>query len=280
MSVSTVTIKQLYGHSYNQCAHPDCDQPLVEIDPLTKKAVVYGEIAHIHGKKPGAERFSQDLYQDQAKLDGFDNLILLCAKHHKQIDETSAGETYTAELIRTWKSDHMLKHSSEADREWVYGGGSIGFWAGTESITINYWITKAGELRFFTPEQLAQANAARDVSLLIAQLGSLLGMLDQASGEPADPSRQTENDGYMRQLKQQAEQMKKGLFATVPEGGYESALHRLYDRLWACPDITLGELGEVGTKGREMKTTLIIGEATPERIAETIQGIKDQRNSD
>ena len=71
MTVSTTTIKQLFGFSQNQCAEPDCTNAMIEMDEKTGKAVVYGKIAHIHGQKPGAERFFQEVYDDKERLHGF-----------------------------------------------------------------------------------------------------------------------------------------------------------------------------------------------------------------
>ena len=140
--------------------------------------------------------------------------------------------------------------------------------------SLSYWITDAGELRYHSEEQLVQTNAARDVSIFFAQLSSLLNIFEQITGEPADPSHQTQNDGYIRMLKKDAERLKSSWSGSTPEGGYESALHRLYDNFNKCPDITLAELAEVGTKKREMKTTMLVGDVTPERIAEAIEGVK------
>ena len=275
MSFSPLTIKQLYGFSCNECAHPECSQTLVEIDERTKKAVNYGEIAHIHGQKPGAERFVQEIYDNKKSLHGFDNLILLCGKHHTQIDQRGAGETYTADLIREWKSSHILKSTAENDREWVFGGKTINFFYDEQQVILSYWITKSGQLRFHSQEQLEQTNAARDVSILLAQLSSLLSVFEQVSGEPDDPYNQTMNDGYMRMLKNNAEDLKKSLSGTSPEGGYESVLHRIYDNLRKCPDVTLSELAELGTEKRAMRTTLIFGEPTLDRIADAIENAKD-----
>ncbi|WP_170786333.1 hypothetical protein [Ruegeria lacuscaerulensis] len=270
-----LTIKQLYGYSSNECAHPECDRTLIKLDVNTGKHVNYSEIAHIHGQKPGAERFLQEVFDDKKKLHGFYNLLLLCGEHHTQIDQEGAGKVYTADVVRKWKHDHMLKYIAETDREWVFGGQTINFWVEDEQVSLSYWITENGELKFHTDEQLLQTAAARDLSLLFGQLGSMLSILDQTTGEPADPSHQTFNDGYIRMLKKYAEEMKSSWLGTAPEGGYESGLHRLYSNLKQCPDITLGELADVGSEKRAMRTTLIIGEATPERIDEALLSAKD-----
>jgi len=275
MTYSMLTIKQLYGYSSNECAHPDCDRTLIKLDANTGKHVNYSEIAHIHGKKPGAERFLQEVFDDKKKLHGFDNLLLLCGEHHTKIDQKDAGKVYTADVLRKWKHDHMLKYHAETDREWVFGGKTINFWVEDEQVSLSYWIAKNGELRFHTDEQLLQTNAASDLWLLFTELGSMPSILDQATGEPADRSHQTFNDSYVRMLKEKAENMKSSPFVGAPEGGYKSGLHRLYSNLVKSRDITLGELVEVGTEKRAMRTTLISGEVTPERIDEALISAKD-----
>ncbi|MEE9387320.1 MAG: hypothetical protein V3U96_01815 [Paracoccaceae bacterium] len=274
MSASRTTIKQLFGFSYNECAHPDCPQALIEIDKLSGKSANYAKIAHIHGQKPGAERFLQKVYDDELLLHGFDNLLLLCGKHHDQIDQPGAEEFYTADLVREWKSNHMLKAAAEVDREWVFGGQTINFGHEGQNVSLSYWITNTGELRFHSQEQLVQTSAAFDMSYLFRQLGTLFSLFEQITGEPDDPSNQSVNDSYIRELKKQAEGMKRGISGSGPRDGYESALHRIYENLNKCPDITLEELAEVGTEKQAMKTTLIVGEVTPERIAEAIESAK------
>ena len=280
MSYSALTIKQLFGYSSNECAHPECCNALIELDVNTGKHVNYSKIAHIHGRKPGSERFLQEVYDDKEKLDGFDSLLLLCGKHHDQIDQKGAGAIYTADVVRNWKYDQMIKHTAEKDREWVFGGKAINFWVDGEQISLSYWISENGDLKFHTSEQLLQTNAARDLSVLTSQLDSLLAILDQATGEPADPSHQTLNDGYMSMLKGYAEDMKKSWSGSVPEGGYQSVLHRLYDNLQKCKNISLAELAEYGTKKREMKTTVLLGDVTPERITEAVDHAKEQKTEE
>jgi len=278
MSVGRTVIKQLYGFSYNECAEPDCSQTLIEVDALTGRAANYAKIAHIHGRKPGAERFLQEVYDDKTTLHGFANLILLCGRHHDQIDQPGAeGGGYTADLIRDWKASHMVRVAADLDREWVFGGRSLNFHHDGELVTLSYWVSKAGRLRFHSEDQLRQTDAARDLSVLLSQLGGLLGTFEEITGEPADASNQTANDGYLRVLKRQAEELKKRWAGSGPKGGYESALHRVYDNLARCPDITLGELAEVGSERRAMKTTLLVGEATPERVARAMEDLGSDR---
>lgn len=75
---SDVTIKRLFAVSSNTCAFPDCPAPLVEGE------TVVGEVCHIRSARKGHPRY--DLNQSEVERHGFDNLLLLCRKHHKVVD--------------------------------------------------------------------------------------------------------------------------------------------------------------------------------------------------
>jgi hypothetical protein len=91
-----VTIKRLYALSGNQCAFPECQQPLVVND------VQVGEMCHIKGAKPGAARY--DLMQTEHERNAFENLIVLCATHHTLVDKDP--NTYKVKDLREMKFVH------------------------------------------------------------------------------------------------------------------------------------------------------------------------------
>jgi hypothetical protein len=82
--------------SHNLCAFPDCTEPLVESN------TVVGEVCHIKGEKPGAARHDPD--QTDAERHGYDNLIAMCRKHHRVIDNEEAE--YTVETLFKMKKEH------------------------------------------------------------------------------------------------------------------------------------------------------------------------------
>jgi hypothetical protein len=92
------TIKQLFAVSGNVCAFPNCREPLVI------NGVMVGEMCHIKGAKPTAARY--DPAQSASERHSFDNLVLLCRKHHKIIDRDM---TYTADRLMKIKLDHEKK---------------------------------------------------------------------------------------------------------------------------------------------------------------------------
>jgi hypothetical protein len=93
---SVPTIKRLFAHSGNRCAFPRCPAALIE------GSTVVGEICHIKGAKPGSAR--HDDQQSVAERHGFDNLILMCRKHHTVIDDDD--EAYTVDRLLKMKADH------------------------------------------------------------------------------------------------------------------------------------------------------------------------------
>jgi hypothetical protein len=71
-------------------------------------SAILGEICHIRAASPGGPRY--DPQQTATERHGYDNLVLLCGKHHTVIDADE--EAYTVERLRKMKVDH----ESRADR--------------------------------------------------------------------------------------------------------------------------------------------------------------------
>ena len=72
-----------------------------------------GEICHIKGKKPNAARY--DPAQTRVERNDYDNLILLCALHHKVVDDDE--ESYPVERLRKMKVDHEAGATPVTDKE-------------------------------------------------------------------------------------------------------------------------------------------------------------------
>jgi hypothetical protein len=97
------TVRQLYALSMNQCAFPDCTTQLVTPDTGT----IIGEVCHIRAQNIGGPRYLKD--QDDEERHGFDNLILMCRNHHKEIDATANLDIYTVEWLLEIKRVHEDK---------------------------------------------------------------------------------------------------------------------------------------------------------------------------
>jgi hypothetical protein len=94
---SQKTIKLLFAKSGNQCAFPDCTHEII-----SRKNIVIGEIAHIESERFKGPRFnskSQNTYRRS-----YENLILLCHAHHKEIDELV--NEYTVKKLKSMKKKH------------------------------------------------------------------------------------------------------------------------------------------------------------------------------
>ncbi len=98
MAIAGKDIKLLWGRAAGRCSAPDCHDDLT---PHLEKSgdIIVGEMAHNYGRKPGAARYQSRIGTD----DTYDNLILLCPKHHALVDKAQAD--YPVELLRKWKTD-------------------------------------------------------------------------------------------------------------------------------------------------------------------------------
>lgn len=91
------TIKRLFAMSGNICGFPGCSLPIVE-----SAGTITGEICHIKARSLGGPRF--DGTQSEEERNGFDNLILLCRRHHKVVD--SQPDVYSVEALQEIKAIH------------------------------------------------------------------------------------------------------------------------------------------------------------------------------
>ena len=93
------TIKKLFAYSGNQCAIPDCQEQLVDAS-----GAMLGKIAHICAAEKGGPRFDSKMSNEDRR--SFDNLLLVCGKHHDIIDHEPNVKTYTDDVLRKYKADH------------------------------------------------------------------------------------------------------------------------------------------------------------------------------
>ena len=111
-------IKTLFAATPNVCSYTGCDEVLT--NPAWQE--VNAEIAHICGERPGAPRF--DPMMSDADRNGYDNLILLCPKHHKLIDRLDP-DGHPVELLREMKAKSE-SHGATA-RPWADDAELTGF---------------------------------------------------------------------------------------------------------------------------------------------------------
>jgi len=101
------TVKRLFAVSGNQCAFPKCASSLIDGETVT------GKICHIKGKKKGSARYDEG--QSNEERHSFENLILMCGRHHDVIDDDE--EAYTVQRLVRMKVDHEQKAKPISDNE-------------------------------------------------------------------------------------------------------------------------------------------------------------------
>ena len=112
---STATIKRIFAVSSNRCAFPKCTSPLID----GKKVI--GKICHIKAQNEGGPRFDKD--QTPEERHGYDNLILMCGRHHDVIDDDE--EAYTVEYLHRLKAKHEQSAGRLSDDETERGANLL-----------------------------------------------------------------------------------------------------------------------------------------------------------
>ncbi|EBF8299837.1 HNH endonuclease signature motif containing protein [Salmonella enterica] len=93
--------------SGNVCAFPGCQLPIVE-----SAGTITGEICHIRAQNEGGPRFNKA--QTEEERHSFDNLVLLCRRHHKIVD--SQPDVYSVEALLEIKAirENMMGRPEQA----------------------------------------------------------------------------------------------------------------------------------------------------------------------
>jgi hypothetical protein len=99
---SSDIVKKLFQLSGNKCTFPKCKKKLVDDDGYLR-----GEICSIESNERGQPHFNPKLSDDERL--SFDNLILLCDRHHYKVDYN--GKKYSDEDL---KKIQEIKHESES----------------------------------------------------------------------------------------------------------------------------------------------------------------------
>lgn len=100
MTISDKTRKLLWGKSGNRCAM--CrDKLTIEKNQNDDESIV-GEECHIVSEKEKGPRYDAEYKQEL--MNSYDNLILLCKVHHKQVDDQYY--TYSSNVLREIKNNH------------------------------------------------------------------------------------------------------------------------------------------------------------------------------
>ncbi|MFE5240483.1 MULTISPECIES: SAVED domain-containing protein [unclassified Streptomyces] len=82
-----------------------CNAYLLE-GALSARTLNLGELAHIVGQGVGARSPRGEYPLDPGLRDGADNLMLLCERHHGEVDAQRALDVFTVEQLRRLKREH------------------------------------------------------------------------------------------------------------------------------------------------------------------------------
>ncbi len=96
------TLRALFARSGNQCAFPDCVHPLID-----EENNFIAQICHIEDALPGC-RFNENMSNEKRR--SFDNLILLCYRHHVQ---TNNKEKFPSYRLKEIKSKHEAQFKED-----------------------------------------------------------------------------------------------------------------------------------------------------------------------
>jgi hypothetical protein len=93
------TVRALFLFSGNQCAFPDCQHELLDVD-----GDFVAQTCHIAAAEPAGPRFDAAMTNDQRR--SVDNLLLMCHKHHKKTDNV---DQYPVGALHRIKSEHETR---------------------------------------------------------------------------------------------------------------------------------------------------------------------------
>lgn len=93
MAITNPEIKKLYGLAAGRCS-------ICKVNVFSNEVHI-GEMAHIIAKSTNGARGNESLSSDR---NSYENLILLCANHHTEVDQNPSR--YTVELLHRIKSEH------------------------------------------------------------------------------------------------------------------------------------------------------------------------------
>ena len=98
------TLRKLFLFSGNLCAFPDCHELMMDAEGR-----FIGQVCHIEAAEPGGERFNPNSSNEERRE--FDNLMLMCYKHHVETNDTSR---FTVTRLKEIKATHEGRFSDPA----------------------------------------------------------------------------------------------------------------------------------------------------------------------
>ncbi|TPW22690.1 HNH endonuclease [Marinobacter nauticus] len=102
MAVTSKTKIQVWGESAARCAH--CREQLIYSEDAGLHESLVGEVCHIFAQGEKGPRANPNMPQHE--LDSPKNLLLLCRKHHKYVDDHP--ELFSVERLAEIKLNHLI----------------------------------------------------------------------------------------------------------------------------------------------------------------------------
>jgi hypothetical protein len=97
------TLLALFAKSGNVCAFPGCNEEVV-----TNRQILVGQICHIEAANPGGPRYNPNSNDEERRA--FENLMLMCYKHHRETDDVASFDTQRLKAI---KAAHEKLHGQK-----------------------------------------------------------------------------------------------------------------------------------------------------------------------
>jgi hypothetical protein len=104
MGITEKSIKLLWSGAGGHCSFPQCWKHLTPKSTGNATPFTLGEMAHICGDKPSANR--HDPKQSDIERNDYSNLILLCPTHHRLIDRKENEADFSVAALREMKRLH------------------------------------------------------------------------------------------------------------------------------------------------------------------------------
>ena len=247
MGVTDTTKRKLLAASGNQCAHPDCNELMFDLDHET----ILGKICHIKGAKPKSARYDKD--QSDEERHSFGNLIALCGKHHDLIDDNE--DRYTVELLFRWKTNHEESFLKQREIGWLGECRTTIFVEkGGPNLAVEYWFDSNGTPQLYTPEQKAYRMATIDFTVLLSRVSEVFGVISQMTDASQIP--------YLQQKVEELKLNKEGFVSTV------------YHLLFEMQDLKVSELAVAQTQGKLSENLESFRELGEKLLAERIENPK------
>jgi len=164
---SKATLKMLFAFSGNQCARPECSEPIVASATEFSDAKVIGQIAHIYAHSDGGPRSKPNL--TEAERCAFKNLLLLCPTHHVTAD--SQYETYPADMLLDWKTRHERKYQAKLSSR-VADVGFAELEIAARALMSASPIDGGGSLKMLPPKEKIEKNALGPSSEGLLKMGA------------------------------------------------------------------------------------------------------------